>query len=202
MSSKSRRRPDGRSSRARVRAPSFRCCVPSAAGGSAVAPGHAADASALAPIACAAEVAQPGATSERLRLSPEIRQLVLRLARENPRWGIAGSAANWPSLASGRHRRVSGVCLPLRGWHRRPDARPDSCKPRPRASSRATSWRSRHCPCVATTCCSSSNTPAVASGSWAARPTRTAAAPPAEPTAGGCAKSESSQHPILAHRPP
>src|SRR5205809_1813411 len=72
-----------------------------------------------------------------------IKSLVLRLARENPEWGIAGSTVSWPAWESRSPRRTYGrssrpaASIPPR--YDRP-VRPgsSSCAPRPGQSSHAT----------------------------------------------------------------
>jgi hypothetical protein len=129
---------------------------------------------------------QSGARPGRPRVSPEIQELVCCGSRARTQAGaIGGYAANWPSSASRHRRRASDGCSPRRGSGLPRDARgragASSCKPRPRASSRAISSRSRRCSCAATTCCSSSRTPAVASGPPAAPRTPTAAGSSSKP---------------------
>ena len=98
----------------------------------------------------------------RPKLPAEVRELVLRLARENPRWVIGASAANSPSSASGCRRPASAGYLLKQSWsrHRGAPVRvgASSCKCRLRASSRAISSPSRASSCAATTPCSSSPT--------------------------------------------
>ena len=79
----------------------------------------------------------------RPRLSSQVRELVLRLARRIRAEVIGASAENSPSSASLCRRRASDACSPGRGWVRRRGVRArvgrSSCTPTRRASSLATS---------------------------------------------------------------
>jgi hypothetical protein len=103
---------------------------------------------------------QRGGRLGRPALSAEIQNLVLRLARENPRWGHRRICGELAKL--GLHVSPTSIrrLLARTGWILRRDSRAragaSSSRSRPRASSRATSSRLRPSFCVATTCCSSS----------------------------------------------
>jgi putative transposase len=127
---------------------------------------------------------QPPSQRGRPPVSAEVRALVLRLAHENPRWAIGGSAASSPSSASECRHRQSVGCSPALGLGRLHGAQgrggASSCALRRRASSPATSSPSRACSYAATTCCSSSRTQAAASGLPAAHPTPPARGSPSK----------------------
>jgi putative transposase len=61
----------------------------------------------------------PQRKPDRPRTHRDLHKLVLRLARENPRWVISGSPVNCSSLAFASPRARSGVCLPPLGSSRR-----------------------------------------------------------------------------------
>jgi putative transposase len=118
---------------------------------------------------------QPPGTRGRPPLPAEVRALVLRLARENPRWGhrrITGELAKLGLRASPttiRRLRARGGLGPAP--RSRGPVGASFCAPRPRASSPVISSPSTVCSCAATTFCSSLRTQPGASGSPAARAT-------------------------------
>jgi hypothetical protein len=104
----------------------------------------------------------------------ETRELVLRLARENPRWGFSESSASWQESVYESRRRV------LRRFFARPGYRPltrelgsagvSSCGSTPARSSRATSSPSRRFGSDVSTCSSlSRSTPGACTSLAAAR---------------------------------
>jgi hypothetical protein len=116
--------------------------------------------------------------SGRPPIGGEIRELVLRLAGENPRWATSGSSASCAVWASrSRRPRCGRFCG-------RPDSAPPASAPdcrgvpfcgrRREAFSRSISSPSRPSRCSGCTCSSSSSSPAGASTSPAAPPVRPA----------------------------
>jgi hypothetical protein len=109
-------------------------------------------------------------------LSAEIREVALRLARENPRWGhrrIGGELAKLGFRVSPTSIRRLLARAGLEPAPRRPArAGASSCGRRRRPSLRAISSRSRRSCSAASTCSSSSRIGTVASGSPAARLTQ------------------------------
>jgi putative transposase len=118
-------------------------------------------------------------------LEQELQQLIVRLARENPRWGTSASRANSSTWASGSRPPRSAPRCAVMGWTRRRDRRPPaggrSCASRQPASSRATSSPSTPSGCGGCRCCSSSNTTAGVCTWPASPPTPTVAGSPSRP---------------------
>jgi putative transposase len=91
----------------------------------------------------------------------EVQQLVVRLARENPRWATSGSTASWCALAFGcRPARSAGFCAPMALTRRLgvPDELAGVPAPAGRGDRglRLLSVSTRSC-CAAWRCCLSSN---------------------------------------------
>ena len=122
--------------------------------------------------------AQPRRGSGRPAADGRVRELVLRFARENPHWGyprIAGELLKLGLRVSPSTVRRILLAAGLGPAPRRSGlAGHSSCASKPRACSPATFSPSRRSRCVASMCCSSSNSTAVASTWRAARPTRPA----------------------------
>jgi hypothetical protein len=93
-------------------------------------------------------------------LEQSLRALILRLARENPRWGAGGSSGSSRVSASPSPRPRCGRCCWQRVCRRRRSERVRrggrSCGSRWRARSPATFSPSRQPSCSGSTCCSSS----------------------------------------------
>jgi Homeodomain-like domain len=111
-------------------------------------------------------------------VSEEIRQLVLRLAHENPRWGhqrivgeLAGIGVGVSATTVAKILRQAGVS----------PAGASSCVLTPSRSSPATSLRSTRSGSAASTCCSSSSSAAGACTSRVAPRTPTDAGSPSKP---------------------
>jgi hypothetical protein len=112
---------------------------------------HAGDARALAPPARGAPLDPPSRRPGRPRVAGEIRELVRRPARENPRWATSGSPASSPGSGS-RYRRRPCASSCTRPGSARPDGEVDcpgasSSAVRRRPASPATSSPSKPSPC-------------------------------------------------------
>jgi hypothetical protein len=140
--------------------------------------GEAADAAALAPGARAPQLDAARGALRAVRLSTvEVRELVVRLAREKPALGLPADrprAAQARAACLAEHGEAHSVSPTVLGPPRDAQAKAgaSSCASKPRACSPVTSSRSRRSRCAASTCSSSSNSRPAASTWRAAPPTR------------------------------
>jgi hypothetical protein len=94
-------------------------------------------------------------------IDPQTTELILRMARDNARWGCLRICGELRKLGIRVAPPPSGRCCDATAWVRRHDAADrrgrSSCEPKPRGSSVATSSRWRRSGSRPSTCCSSSS---------------------------------------------
>jgi hypothetical protein len=104
-------------------------------------------------------------------LDQEVQQLIVRLARENPRWATSASKGSSTGLVCRSRPPRSVQRCAVMAWIRRRGRRPPpggrSCASRRPGSSPATSSPSIRCGCSGCMCCSSSKWPPAGSTSLA-----------------------------------
>ena len=137
----------------------------------------ASDAPSLAPRPRPAPLAPPALAPRPAADRTRVRELILRFARENPRWGYQRISRRTRQARDQRSRRApfAGSCsAPGSNRRRAATGRPgaSSSTPRRPGSSPATSSASTRSCCGASTCCSSSSSTRGASTSPGSRATR------------------------------